>query len=108
MAKIRERTFYPPDDVKRAFMDGLKLYSDGYGGRGLMPETIAWAGRIARGEPISEEKLRKMSPWFARHAVDIKPGSKANKTPGWVAWQLWGGYAGRRWAKRELAKLDRA
>lgn len=72
-----------------------------------MPETVQWAEKIVRGQPVSEDKIRKMGPWFARHAVDIKPDSKRRKTPGWVAWQLWGGYAGRRWAKSVMASLER-
>lgn len=95
----------PPAAVRRACADGLAMYRAGYGGKGLRPETIEWAKRIARGEPVSEEKIRKMGPWFARHAIDIKPDSKRRKTPGWVAWQLWGGYAGRRWAAGIVATL---
>lgn len=96
----------PPKSVQNACSDGLAMYDKGLGGRGLMPETILWAHLIARGDPVSEEKLRKMGPWFARHAVDLKPGSKQAMTPGWVAWQLWGGDAGRKWAASVVRKLD--
>jgi hypothetical protein len=98
----------PPEAVRRACADGLALYHKGYGGKGLKIDTIIWAERMERGEPVSEEKIRKMGPWFARHEVDIKPDSKRQKTPGWVAWQLWAGYAGRRWAASMIKALARA
>lgn len=81
------------------------MFDAGYGGRGLMPETIRWARIIASGKPVSEEKIRNMSPWFARHAVDIKPNSRAMMRPGWVAWQLWGGAAGWKWAASVVRNL---
>ena len=59
----------PPAAVRSAFSEGLRLYARGLGGAGLRPETVAWARRIARGEPPTPEKIIKMRAWFARHGA---------------------------------------
>jgi hypothetical protein len=100
----------PTSGMIAAFKTGLKLHEEGKSGKGLMPATVAWARRAVAGDSMSELKVRQMNAWFARHAVDKKPGwSDAGKeTPGYVAWLLWGGDAGRSWAARKVAELDRA
>lgn len=49
-----------------------------------------------------------MNAWFARHAVDRKPGWSlpGKETPGYVAWLLWGGDAGRTWAADKVRELE--
>lgn len=88
-----------PREVREAAREGLELFADGYGGKGLTEGAISRARSLARGTPIDIERARMMRAWFARHAVDRRPGWAADKTPGWVAWQLWGGDAARRWVK---------
>jgi hypothetical protein len=44
-----------------------------------------------------------MDAWFARHAVDRRPGWDKDVTPGYVAHLLWGGDAAKRWV-RELRR----
>jgi hypothetical protein len=99
----------PPPAARKAFARGLKLYEEGRGGDGLQPATIRWARKVVAGEALTEEKLRKMNAWFARHAVDKRPGwdKAGEETPGFVAWLLWGGDAARDWAKRKVDELDR-
>jgi hypothetical protein len=50
-----------------------------------------------------------MHSFFSRHAVDRKPdwGAKGKETPGYVAWQAWGGDAGAAWAARQAASIKR-
>jgi len=92
---------------------GLKWAEDGRAGSGLVPRTVADARKMADREPLSEQKVRKMPGWFARHEVDM--ASDANRDPddpqypgaGRVAWALWGGDAGRSWAEKKVAELDR-
>jgi HK97 family phage prohead protease len=95
---------------------GLKYYSEGFGGDGLVPATIAAARDMAAGN-ITEPKVRKMAPWFARHQVDGKAPSNRNPSdPGYpgaglVAWLLWGGDSNfsdraQNWAQRKIDALN--
>jgi HK97 family phage prohead protease len=91
---------------------GLKWAEEGLAGSGLVPRTVADARKMADREALSEDKVRRMPAWFARHEVDMS--SDANRDPdndnfpgpGRVAWALWGGDAGRSWAERKVEELD--
>ena len=98
----------PTKEMQAAAERGIRLYEDGKGGSGLVKQTITDAHKIARGVALSEEKVRKMPPWFARHATDKRPGwdKEGEETPGFVAWLLWGGDAGRDWSERKVKELD--
>lgn len=92
----------PPEAVRAAFRAGLALFARGRGGRGLRPETVEWARRIAAGEPPDAAKIAAGAAWHARHAVDRRPGwdTPGRETPGYVAFLLWGGAPGREWFNR--------
>mgnify|MGYP000001562139 CR=1 FL=1 len=79
---------------------GLRLYAEGH--RCCTRVGIARARQLASGAPVSDETIRRMVSYFARHAVDRRPGWGKRVTPGYVAWLMWGGDPGRAWAKREL------
>ena len=90
---------------------GLRLHEDGKSGDGLMPATVRDATKMARREELSEDKVRRMPPWFARHASDWTRGTDdqvGEETPGYVAWLLWGGDPGRDWSERKVRELDDA
>lgn len=74
-------------------------------GRGGTEVGVARARDLAGGKGISESTLKRMKSFFARHSVDPKsdPTSAAS-----IAWALWGGTAGRRWALSQLNKIERA
>ena len=59
-------------------------------------------------EPLSADVVKRMASYFARHAVD-KNGkdfdNAENPSAGFIAWQLWGGDAGRDWADKKKAEL---
>ena len=110
MAK-RSSFYLPiPKGVAAAARDGLFLVVEGHAGRGLTRDAVSraqvLAGRQGNGE-ISRTTLRMMRNWFRRHHVDRRPSWKARKTPGWVAWQIWGGNAGWRWAERAAPPSER-
>jgi HK97 family phage prohead protease len=75
---------------------GLKLVREGFGGDGLTDTAKREAREMAAGR-ITENKVRKMAPWFARHKVDGQaPKNKDSSDPqypgaGLVAWLIWGG-----------------
>lgn len=95
---------------------GLKYLAEGYGGDGLTEGTKQAAREMAAGN-ISENKIRKMAPWFARHKVDGQAPKNSNPSDpeypgaGLVAWLLWGGDAdfsdrAQTWAQRKIDALD--
>lgn len=96
-----------PKEVRAAFRRGLELYEDGRGGDGLVDRTIAEARAIAGGAPVTKEKMVRMRAWFARHAVDKRPGwsDEGKETPGYVAHMLWGGDAARSWVNEMLKDM---
>lgn len=99
----------PTAAVAAAARRGLRLVDDGRGGDGLVPQTITDARKMAERESLSEDKVRRMPAWFARHESDKRPGwdDPGDETPGFVAWLLWGGDAGRRWAEMKVRQMDR-
>lgn len=101
--------FIAPQAVRDAARKGLRLYEAGRGGDGLTAQTVREARTIAGRQDVSPDKIRRMRAWFARHASDRKPGwdKPGKETPGYVAWLLWGGDAGRAWADDMVAAMDR-
>jgi len=98
-------------ETQSAAARGLRLHEAGKSGDGLVPATVRDAVRMARREELSEDKVRRMPAWFARHEGDWTRGTDdqpGDETPGYVAWLLWGGDPGRAWADRKVAELDRA
>jgi hypothetical protein len=95
---------------------GLAYLAEGYGGDGLTEGTKRAAREMAAGN-ITENKIRKMAPWFARHKVDGQAAKNSNPSDpqypgaGLVAWLLWGGDAdfsdrAQNWAQRKIDALD--
>lgn len=73
-------------------------------GRGGTEIGIARARDIANGANLSDDTVRRMVSYFARHEVDKQgegwsPGEPGYPSNGRIAWALWGGDAGRRWAE---------
>jgi HK97 family phage prohead protease len=105
----------PTNAMGDAARKGLELYAEGKGGDGLVEATIRDARRMASGEVLSEDKVRRIPAWWARHRddwteSDTEPGEE---TPGYVAALLWGidstdGSPGATWASRKVEELDRA
>ena len=105
-----------PEFIRNNAQRGLDYLSEGFGGDGLTEGTKSAAREMANGN-ISDDKVRKMAPWFARHKADGQaPQNKDSSDPGYpgaglVAWLLWGGNAdfddaAQDWAQRQIDKLD--
>jgi HK97 family phage prohead protease len=105
-----------PEFIKNNAQRGLDYLADGFGGDGLTEGTKRAAREMAAGN-ISEDKVRKMAPWFARHKADGQaPQNKDSSDPGYpgaglVAWLLWGGNANfddaaQDWAQRQIDNLN--
>jgi len=106
-----------PDYVAKAAQRGLEWHAEGKSGDGTTDQTIAEARAMARGN-VSEDKLRRMNPWFQRHKPDMsapknKPDNEDFPGAGAVAWALWGGPTSgdimrtAKWAEAEVNRLDR-
>jgi len=99
----------PTAGMASAAKRGLRLHEEGKSGDGLKPETVARANKIARREELTEDHVREMNAWFARHETASKsPGwdKAGEEKPGFVAWLLWGGNAGKNWSARKAASME--
>jgi hypothetical protein len=85
--------------------------------RGGTPVGVNSARTLAKGGQIGIEKVRHIAKYFPRHEIDKKatgyqPGEKGFPSRGRIAWALWGGDAGWKWAQaiveRENKKALRA
>jgi hypothetical protein len=104
--KIEEEEKYTiPAGAKSAAKRALAWIADGKAGKGFTDVGRARAAQLARGGSVSRDVAIKMRAYFARHEVDKKAdGFRANSdkypSPGRVAWDAWGGDAGRSWVNR--------
>lgn len=114
--EVRQVDLTVPQFIRDNAARGVKLYEEGFGGDGLVDATIRAARDMAAGR-ITENKVRKMAPWFARHKVDGQaPKNRDESHPdypgeGLVAWLLWGGDSNfsdraQNWAQRKIDALD--
>jgi hypothetical protein len=80
-------------------------------GRGGTAVGIARARDIASGKSLPIATVLRMRSFFARHEVDkdaegFRPGEDGYPSNGRIAWALWGGDAGKRWADAIAARQD--
>jgi hypothetical protein len=90
--------FVPPQEVRNNAKRGLELRAK-YG-RGGTEVGVARARDLSNGKALSLETLNRMNSYFARHEVDKQGEGWGKDSAGYIAWLLWGGDAGRAWAKR--------
>jgi HK97 family phage prohead protease len=114
--EIRQVDLSVPQFIRDNAARGLKYVADGFGGDGLTDTAKREAREMAAGR-ITENKVRKMAPWFARHKVDGQaPKNKDSSHPeypgaGLVAWLIWGGDSdfsdrAQNWAQRKIDALN--
>ena len=90
----------PPQDVREAAALGLELRREF--NRGGTEVGVARARDLSNGKRIPPQTINRMLSYFARHEVDKQAdgwGDRNNPSAGYIAWLLWGGDAGLRWAK---------
>lgn len=80
--------------------------------RGGTAVGVARARDIKNRKNLSEETVRRMASYFARHEVDkqgkgFDKGGEGYPSAGRIAWDLWGGDAGAAWAARKVDEFDR-
>lgn len=92
--------FTPPKGVREAAQRALDWVREGRNGGTAVGKKRA--ADLARGADVSRETIGRMRSFFARHEVDKKAegfnaGEDGFPSPGRVAWDLWGGDAGKSW-----------
>lgn len=95
--------FSIPDDVKKNAQNGLELRSKH--GRGGTSVGVSHARYLVKNKKISPQKARHMAKYFPRHEGEDFEDKTSN---GWIAWQLWGGNAGRSWSEKIVEQLNSA
>ena len=80
-------------------------------GRGGTAVGIARARDISNKKELSEDTVKRMYSFFARHEVDKKaegfrPGEDGYPSNGRIAWALWGGDSGKSWAGALMKKIN--
>lgn len=104
-------SFSPPSSVRAAARRGLELRKK-HGKGGLTTQEagkegigsgVARAGDLAGGGGISFATIQRMAAFFSRHE---KNKSGGEDDAGYIAWQLWGGDAGRSWASRIIKMVE--
>jgi phage gp29-like protein len=77
-------------------------------GRGGTEVGVARARDLSNRKTLSPSTVRRMHSYFARHEVDKQGEGWGEDSAGYIAWLLWGGDAGKSWAKRKVDALDKA
>jgi hypothetical protein len=80
--------------------------------RGGTSVGLNTARTLARGGQIGIRKIRHIAKYFPRHEVDKKGKGYEPSEPGYpsngrIAWALWGGDAGERWASAIVARENK-
>ncbi|MCC8535530.1 DNA-binding protein [Xanthomonas axonopodis pv. poinsettiicola] len=99
----------PPKNVASAAARGLRLREQH--GRGGTAIGVARARDLSAQRSLSTQTIRRMHAYFARHSVDKNGKGWADRSApsaGYIAWLLWGGDAGQRWAARLYQRLEDA
>lgn len=117
--RYRHIHFYPTAEMAKNADRGLR-YRERAGGRGGLTTRQAGEAGVGSGvqravqikyrREISPDTVRRMVAFFDRHEKNaaVDPGKKPHEDAGHVAWLLWGGDAGRRWARRILDEMKKA
>ena len=102
---MADDTYQIPAGARAAAKRALEWIKEGKAGKGFTDVGRARAAQLARGGNVSRDVAVKMRSYFARHEVDKKAeGFYANQdgypSAGRVAWDAWGGDAGRSWVNK--------
>lgn len=102
-ARYDEIDFTIPKTVKKSAQNGLDLRKEH--NRGGTSVGLATARYLVKNDVARPEKVKHIAKYFPRHAKD----NLSDKTSaGWIAWQLWGGNAGRNWSSKLVEQMEEA
>lgn len=97
----------PPAEVASAAEKGLKFRAKFR--RGGTTVGIARARDLLHRKSLSDLTVKRMASYFARHKVDKRAenfGNDEDPSTGYIAWLLWGGDAGQKWAEEQVKAVE--
>lgn len=105
-------SFTPPEGVQEAARRALQWIEEGRAGSGFTDVGRKRASDLARGAAVSLETIGRMVNYFSRHESDsqatgFSAGEDGYPSPGRVAWNAWGGDAGRDWANSVYDRMNK-
>jgi hypothetical protein len=105
----REFEAKPTDAMAAAARRALAWKNDGKAGGTEV--GLQRAHQLVNKETLSRDTIRRMYSFFSRHEVDKKAtgfseGEKGFPSPGRVAWDLWGGDAGKTWSEAQWERIQ--
>ena len=92
-----------PDGVKNNAKRGIEL-NENQGNKCATQTGKVRAQQLAKGEPISEETIRRMYSYLSRAEEYYDPNTTTEC--GTISYLLWGGKAALRWSKSKLKELE--
>ena len=101
--------FVCPDAVAENAKTGLELRREFR--RGGTVVGVSRARDLKNRRNLSPSTIRRMTQYFARHVIDKRAkdfGNANDPSTGYVAWLLWGGDEGRKWAEGIEAEMEKA
>lgn len=115
MKRFDKINFHPPKEVRGSAKKGLELrkkfkrggLTSQIAGKLGIGSGIVRAANLASGKKVAPRTIKRMVNYFNRHRKDKRPGwsNPKNPTNGYIAWMLWGGDAGRHWARKILRQM---
>jgi SPP1 gp7 family putative phage head morphogenesis protein len=111
--KYAHISFVPPKGAKEAADKALR-WKEEHGKAVRGGTAIGWAraGQLSRRDTLSPDTVRRMKAFFDRHeknkAINPEYRDEPWRDNGYVAWLIWGGDAGRRWAEKVVGQMRAA
>lgn len=107
---IKDIDLVPTEQMAREAEKGLKWREEFNRGGTLV--GVARANQLKNRERLTPKTIGRMVSYFARHEVDKKAegfnqGEQGFPSAGRVAWQLWGGDAGKVWANKKWEQIQK-
>lgn len=99
--------FSPPPEVREAAVEALEWrFRDGHAGGTDI--GVGRALQLALEPTVPPRDIDRMVNYGSRHRIDLSSerARKGELTPGVVAWGLWGGHDGIRFAREVAAQMD--
>ncbi|MBN2971824.1 hypothetical protein JW805_07325 [Roseomonas aeriglobus] len=103
---MADTEFTPTLKMAATAKRGLKLREKF--GRGGTEVGVKRAHQLADRKAVTAADVKSMHSYFARHSVDKDGkgwGDTKDPSAGYIAWLLWGGDDGKKWADSKREKL---
>jgi hypothetical protein len=96
-----------PDSVKNNAKAVLKYVEEnGWGDCGTDVGKQR-ANQLAKGEPISEDTIKRMYSYLSRHEVDLQSSKGYDDGCGKLMYDSWGGKSALSWAESKIKSIER-